>query len=287
MRPGGYRAEPEPVKLAGRPRAGLIVAVAFTVLVAACSSSRSPDAKTRDKNPDTSSTAAPRSSSAPVADWSIVALGDSVPAGAACGCAPFPELSAADLSVPGVRSVTATDDAVSGSTTADVLHQVTADHRVINALRRADAAEIEIGANDIQYTKKCGTDVACYTPSVPPMERNLDAIVLRVRQLLTGGPDIVVLLDYWSVWLGGQYAREKGPAYVRAAESVTDSVDKAIRAVAAQTGSAYVDLRLAFRGPTYSYDETRYLAADGDHPNTAGHQRIAAAVVTAIKSRMR
>lgn len=189
--------------------------------------------------------------------------------------------------MPGVRSVTATDDAVGGFTTADVLHQVTADRPVIDALRRADAAEIEIGANDIRYTKKCGTDIGCYTPAVAPMKRSLDEIVRRVRQLLAGGPDIVVLLDYWSVWLGGQYARERGPAYVRAAESVTDSVDKAIKAVAASTGSAYVDLRLAFKGPSYSFDETRYLAADGDHPNTAGHQRIAAAVVTAIQARMR
>jgi len=236
---------------------------------------------------DRSSSEASRSSPGPAENWSIVALGASVPAGTACGCIPFPELSAAELSVPEERSVTVTNDAVGGSTTVHVLHQVTADHSVINALRRANAAEIEIGANDLQYSKTCRTDVSCYSPAVPHMERNLDAIVHRVRQLLARGPDIVVLLDYWSVWLGGQYAQERGPAYVAAADSVTDEVDKAIKAVAVQTGSAYVDLRLAFKGPSYSYDETRYLASDGDHPNSAGHQRIASAVVTAIESRLR
>jgi lysophospholipase L1-like esterase len=277
--------------LAGRSRACLLALAAVAVVITACTSSRAPDVERVRTSPAASSSAPSNfdessSSAGSTEKWSIVALGDSVPAGAACGCIPFPELSAAGLSVPGVRSVSVTNDAVSGSTTTDVLHEVTADRPVIDALRRADAAEIEIGANDIQYSKKCGTDVSCYTPSVPPMERNLDAIVRRVHQLLTGGRDIVVLLDYWNVWLGGQYERARGPAYVHAADSVTDSVDKAIEAVAARTDSAYVDLRLAFKGPSYSYDETRYLASDGDHPNSAGHQRIAAAVVTAIKGRL-
>ena len=39
--------------------------------------------------------------------------------------------------------------------------------------------------------------------------------------------------------------------------------------------------------PAWPIDETRYLASDGDHPNSAGHQRIAAAVVTAIEGRPR
>ena len=275
--------------LAGLSRAGLLAAAASALLVAACTSSQAPGATSPATHPatDRSSSEASRYSPGPAENWSIVALGDSVPAGTACGCIPYPELSGARLSVPGGRSVTVTNDAVGGTTTVDVLHEVTADHSVINALHRATAAEIEIGANDIQYSKKCRTDVSCYSPAVPHMERNLDAIVHRVRQLLAGGPDIVVLLDYWSVWLGGQYAQERGPAYVAAADSVTDEVDKAIKAVAVQTGSAYVDLRLAFKGPSYSYDETRYLASDGDHPNSAGHQRIAAAVVTAIEGRLR
>jgi lysophospholipase L1-like esterase len=62
------------------------------------------------------------------------------------------------------------------------------------------------------------------------------------------------------------------------AATVTDDVNTAIKTVAAETGSAYVDLRAAFKGPDYRYDENHYLASDGDHPNAAGHQQIAVAL---------
>jgi acyl-CoA thioesterase-1 len=92
----------------------------------------------------------------------------------------------------------------------------------------------------------------------------------------------VILLDYWSVWLGGRYAAAEGPAYVDAATTVTDQMNDVIKDTAADTSSAYVNLRAAFKGPDYAYDETRYLASDGDHPNAAGQRQIAAAVVGVI-----
>jgi lysophospholipase L1-like esterase len=92
-----------------------------------------------------------------------------------------------------------------------------------------------------------------------------------------------VLVDYWSVWLGGKYAAAKGNAYVAAAEEMTDQVNTVIKSTAAATGSSYVDLRAAFKGPDYSYDETHYLSNDGDHPNEAGHERIAKATEAVVE----
>ena len=94
----------------------------------------------------------------------------------------------------------------------------------------------------------------------------------------------MVLLDYWSVWLGGTYAAAKGDAYVDAAAAVTGEVNAAVKSTAAKTGSAYVDLRAAFKGPDYAYDETHYLSNDGDHPNAAGHQQIADATEAVIET---
>jgi lysophospholipase L1-like esterase len=153
---------------------------------------------------------------------------------------------------------------------------------VIDHVRGADAVEIEVGANDVAYSQSCGTDVECYAPRVPTIEKNLAAIVARVHDLMSGHKSLVVLLDYWSVWLGGKYAQAHGDAYVKAAEEMTDRVDTVIKSTAEQTKSAYVDLRAAFKGPNYAYDETHYLSSDGDHPNAAGHQQIAKAAEAVI-----
>ena len=239
--------------------AGLVV---LGFLAAACGSS-SPESK-----PQTSS---------------IVALGDSVPRGTNCDCTPYPPLTADGLTASTGRTVTATNDSVAGYTTSNVVHQLDSDGDVIDHLRAANTVEIEIGANDVAYSSSCGTTVDCYAPRVPTIEKNLAAIVERVHDLTSGHKVLVVLLDYWSVWLGGQYAAAKGEAYVHAAEAMTDKVNAVIKATAAESGSAYVDLRAAFKGPDYSYDETHYLSSDGDHPNAAGHKRIAQATETVIE----
>jgi acyl-CoA thioesterase-1 len=179
--------------------------------------------------------------------------------------------------------VTATNDSVAGYTTSDVLRQLESKGAVIEHVRRADAVEIEVGANDVPYTKRCGTVVDCYAPLVPAVEKNLAAIVSRVRELDSGHKVLVVLLDYWSIWLGGKYAAEQGDAYVTAAREMTDRVNTAIETTAAQTGSAYVDLRAAFKGPSFGYLETHYLSSDGDHPNAAGHEAIARATEAVIE----
>jgi lysophospholipase L1-like esterase len=227
-------------------------------------------------------TACASSSARPKPTSSIVALGDSVPHGTNCNCTPYPPLTAQGLTTSG-RTVTATNDSVAGYTTTNVLKQLDSNQAVIDHVRKADVVEIEIGANDVAYSKSCGTTVDCYAPKVPTIEKNLTAIVGRVHELTAGHERLVVLLDYWSVWLGGKYAAAHGQAYVDAAEEMTDRVDGVIKSTANKTHSAYVDLRAAFKGPSYSYDETHYLSSDGDHPNAAGHEKIAAATEAVVE----
>src|SRR5215471_11612615 len=98
---------------------------------------------------------------------SIVALGDSVPRGTNCDCRPYPPLSADKLTASSGQTVTATNDSVAGATTSDVLEQLTSDRDVTDQVSAADVVEIEVGANDVAHTSRCGSDVSCYTPRIP------------------------------------------------------------------------------------------------------------------------
>jgi lysophospholipase L1-like esterase len=253
--------------------------IALLALVAACggSSSSSTSASRTSSSSTGTSTGSART-------WSIVALGDSVPSGYHCNCTPYPQLSAQGLASTTGQTVTATNDAVAGYTTTNVLKQLNSDSTVIGQVSKADAVEINIGANDVPWNgTKCGTSVDCYAPLVPPMQKNLASIVSRVKNLASGHKVLIVLLDYWSIWLGGTYARNQGHAYVQAARQMTARVDSAVKTTASQTGSAYVSERRAFKGPSFGYVESHYLATDGDHPNAAGHQAIATATEAVIE----
>ena len=253
----------------------MILCLAF--VLCACSSTSHGSATVTTAPAPGAAVAAPTSA--------IVALGDSVPYGTACGCTPYPNLSASDASLVVGHSVDVTNDSRPGYRSTDVLEQVQHDPDVIAHVEHADAVMVEVGANDIAYSPACGTNLACYDSKLPSVINNIEAIVSRIREVATRPHVPVVLLDYWSVWLGGTYAEAKGPAYVEAADSLTHSFNDAIQSLARTSGSLYVDLRTAFRGPDDTWDETHLLASDGDHPNAAGHRRIAEAVTHAVTAR--
>jgi lysophospholipase L1-like esterase len=248
---------------------------ALVVVLAGCgSSNRSGQAATTT----TTSTSVP----ALVTIKTMTALGDSVPFGTACNCTPYPTLSAADLAHAAGHDVTMANDAKPGYTSADVVAQVQQDPAVRVHVTSSQAVLIEVGANDVAHSSTCGTTVSCYETKLPQIKSNLEILVQRARELTAGHHVGVVLLDYWSVWLGGQYAQAQGQAYVDAAETVTAGVNDTIEAVAHTMHAVYVDLRTAFRGPDDTWDETHLLASDGDHPNAAGHERIAEAIAAVV-----
>lgn len=265
------------VHIERRPRFGLAVGALLVFSVSACagSSSASPPSTT-----SVLTTARKRQALAQVR--AVVALGDSVPAGTACGCTPFPALVADRASKIARHTVGVDNDSVAGYQSTDVLEQLERDASVISHVRGADVVLVEVGANDLAFSPSCATTLRCYESKLPQVIANLTSIVTRIRALAVRRDVKVVLLDYWSVWLGGKYSKELGHAYHVADDSLTGDFDDAVHTVAVDTGSDYVDLRTAFRGPDLTSDATPLLASDGDHPNAAGHRLIAESVVNVL-----
>jgi acyl-CoA thioesterase I len=278
---------------ARRGRRAWFAAVVVLGLLAGCSSSGAGSASSSSSTrADTSTTDTPTTSpSTTLAPrlvlnleevTSLTALGDSVPAGTACNCTPYPQLAAADIAKLAGHRVQTVNDAAAGYESKDVRAQLDTDHTVIGDVERSQVVTVEIGANDVGYSAMCGTTIQCYERKIPQLDNNLRTVVARILHLTAGHEVAIVLLDYWNVWLGGQYAKNRGPAYVAAANTVTDSVSDTISAIARSTRALYVDLRTAFRGSSNAWDETHLLAADGDHPNAAGHERITHAIAVTV-----
>jgi lysophospholipase L1-like esterase len=211
----------------------------------------------------------------------LTALGDSVPYGTACNCIPYPRLTAADISHVARHNVKQVNDSVPGYTSEQVMDQLENNPAVELQVMGSQAVLVEVGANDVQYSTTCKTNVACYDARLPRLQHNLSVIANRVDRL-AGGNVTLIMLDYWSVWLGGKYAAQQGQAYVDASRQVTASVSNLIRRVAVAHGGYWINLRTAFEGPNEQYDETNLLAPDGDHPNAAGHVRIEQAIAQTL-----
>ncbi|MCY1142057.1 SGNH/GDSL hydrolase family protein [Actinoplanes sp. Pm04-4] len=192
----------------------------------------------------------------------VVTLGDSVAAGAACGCEPFPALYAR------TQHATDVDLAESGATAADVragLGGMRAD------LSSAAEVIIMIGANDMADVF---SQPSRYGAVADGVEDDVAATVTSIRQLHRVP---VVVLGYWNVVQDGQVgAAAYGAQGLRDAARATALVNQALRTAAARTGATFVPTEPAFHGDDGGRDPTGLLAPDGDHPNAAGQAAIAA-----------
>ncbi|MCW3845486.1 SGNH/GDSL hydrolase family protein, partial [Micromonospora yasonensis] len=202
----------------------------------------------------------------------VVALGDSVPAGTACGCAPFPDLYARLLG----PTTTSVNVAVGGTTSADLDGQLRSPV-ARRALRQVDAVLIMSGANDMVPLVEARSGAAAYRATAEEVGEHVAAAVTALRDL-HGGPLPVLVLGYWNVDRDGQVARDGTDTNGLAdADTATAYVNDALRAAARRSGAIYVATYPEFRGPTGEADPTDLLADDGDHPNARGHEVIARA----------
>jgi lysophospholipase L1-like esterase len=236
-----------------------------------------------------SAVSTPAISSLPVPSQSVVrqlvALGDSVPAGAVCGCVPFPQRTSTLLRNRLGHTVVTHNDSVSGLTTAGLLRQLRTNPTVRAHVVAADVVLVTIGANDVQNNGSCRATYACYLPALRASSPLLEASIQMIFRLKSGHPVAIVLTGYWNVWRDGAVARTLGPAYVATSRALTRAENWVISSATRRHALIYVDLVVPFRGVNDS-DDTALLARDGDHPNVYGHARIAAVVDSALHSRL-
>ena len=207
----------------------------------------------------------------------VVALGDSVPAGTACGCDPFPDLYARMLS----PAASVDNLARAGYTSDDVLGQI-GDDGTRATLRAATVVLIMAGANDVAATFDDDGDDAAYQSTAAQVVANLRAAVTGIRQA-HGSPVQIVVLGYWNVVKDGAVGLAMyGADGVAAARNATRYCNRALRQAAESAGARYVTTTEAFTGAGRDQDPTGLLAPDGDHPNAQGHQAIADVVYAAL-----
>jgi lysophospholipase L1-like esterase len=207
----------------------------------------------------------------------VVTLGDSVPAGNACDCDPFPDRYARLMS-PAAVSVNL---AQPGATSADVRDEVDDDDFRAD-LRRATIVLIMAGANDFAAAFDGGQDDRAFQTSAEQVEANVAATVDTVVQV-HGTPVTVLVLGYWNVVKDGSVGlAEYGAAGLASAHAATRFCNLALQRAARQTGARYVPTTPAFRGEHRTLDPTGLLAPDGDHPNADGQEAIAEAVYAAL-----
>jgi len=238
--------------------------------------------------PAVSSTSAPTTSpaTAPAAgkDPVVVGLGNSVPSGAACACENFVSAYAAMVSTATNTKATVDNDAVAGSTSADVVNQLTL-AAVQAQLKAATTVLIMTGANDFNDAfdqVSLGSPASqAYAPVATAVQDNVTAVVEKIHSLNAAAH--VVVLDYWAAMEDGAVAAKDYDAPTMAASlACTTSVNSALAVAARTTNAVYVSTLTALKGPNGTDDPTSLLAADGDHPDAAGHQVIAKAIYAAL-----
>ena len=189
-----------------------------------------------------------------------MALGDSLAAGYQPGGAElrdtaYPALTATRLE--GTGSELALENlGCSGETTTSLVKGGKCDFAAGSQLEQAEKllegsddvalVTIDIGGNDLLRCVRGGAqiDTACVTDGVGTVQKNLPAILERLRT--AAGPDVPVLvLGYYNPWLAAK-ALDQPVKGVDAAAKAYTALSTAIETAAKESGTTFVGLDKAF-----------------------------------------
>ena len=212
----------------------------------------------------------------------VVGIGDSVTAGKNCDCRAFVELYARSLAATRGLHTTSINLGVSGWTSAQLLASLNQPGPFRDQVAKADILLVTIGANDLGplETKQPGGCASnCYSSLVQSVGTNVKLIVAAARSARTDHPATILVTNYWDVFQDGDVGTaENGTSFQSWSDAITRASGAQICDGAHRGGATCVDLYAPFKGDG-SRNPTSLLAADGDHPNSAGHQLIASTLL--------
>jgi lysophospholipase L1-like esterase len=231
----------------------------------------------------------PSPSATPNGPYRVVGLGDSVPAGSACGCTSYVSLVGRYEAGRLDTSADVSNLARGGLTTSGLLGQL-GEASVRRSIASADLVVITVGANDFDTGRVAddacrGPALSCFRSTLRTQAAQLDEVLDRVDALI-GSRATVLMTGYWNVFLDGDVAAARGSDYVANSVALTRAENAQIAAAARDHGATYVDIFTPFKGASGTANDTSLLAADGDHPNAAGHRKIAEALEAALAGRL-
>ncbi|WP_427892938.1 SGNH/GDSL hydrolase family protein [Kribbella sp. GL6] len=220
----------------------------------------------------------------PAGQLHVVALGDSVTSGSNCNCSAFPQMYGDQLQDRDGATVAVANLGVGGldsSGLLQTLNQPNSSTQVDTAA--ANVVLLTIGANDFGdhhddvTSGQCTAD--CVSDEFEQLTVNLGKILGRIHALRNNQPTTILVTGYWNVFEDGDVAARQYPASgLQASDQLTLRTNGAIAAAAAADDATYVDIYTPFKD---SSNITSLLAADGDHPNAAGHALIASVLLAA------
>lgn len=223
----------------------------------------------------------------PAGPLTIVALGDSVPAAATCGCAGYVDRLGDLLRPLTQRDSDVRNDAVGGWTTSDLWNDLASSDTRAD-LAHADLVVVEIGANDFDLGRVDDTacfpaaSSSCWSDPLAKLRAGLLRIIPAIRALDSNPALSIAVAGYWNVTVDGSVGRAHGPDFVTGSDALTRLVNSTIADVTRRSGAIYVDAYTPFKGESGTRDTTDDLLADGDHPNAKGHALLSHAFLDSL-----
>jgi lysophospholipase L1-like esterase len=236
-------------------------------------------------------TVVPRATPGSKADFTVVAVGDSIPMNGAqiCpGCTGFVDRYADALASATGRTVEVRNLSQGGLDVGVLLKELGGWSERASALADADAIIVGIAHNDVPwavsddacdgdggddpdwstYTDAClVTEVRRYTPTYK-------AVFERIAALRAGEPTILRTINRYNEWIG-RPGRALVPAGVTMTVTTIEAWNKMICGAAEANGFVCADISTAFNGTDGLRPSGELLASDYVHPSDKGNAVIA------------